>query len=143
MIQHQDLIHIFQSDQPVGDEQERVATCQGKERVEDAALGQRVEVGSRFIQQEDGGILQQEPGNRQALAFAPTQAQAAFADDRLIALRQPEDKVVDLGALCGLPESPPGWPPGRASSRFCRMVSLKNQVRWERQPICRRTCSWG
>jgi hypothetical protein len=52
VLQHQDLIHIFQPDQPVGDEQERAAARQGKERVEDAALGQRVEVGCRFIRIE-------------------------------------------------------------------------------------------
>jgi hypothetical protein len=36
MIQHQDLIHIFQSDQPAGNEQERVRVRRGKDRVEDA-----------------------------------------------------------------------------------------------------------
>ena len=58
----------------MGDEQERATQGLREERIKNEALIERIEVGGRFIQQEDGRILQQQAGDRQALAFPAAQA---------------------------------------------------------------------
>jgi len=80
----------------VGDEQERATPGLREERIENEALVERIEVGGRFIQQENRGILQEQAGDGKTLAFPAAQANTAFANDRLVAFWQPEDEIVDV-----------------------------------------------
>ncbi len=65
-------------------------------------LGERVKIGGRFIEQEDGSIFQQGTRNRQPLAFPATETKTAFTDDRFITLRQPDNEIMDLRPLRGV-----------------------------------------
>ena len=60
------------------------------------------------------GFGEQRARDRQALALAAGQRQAALADLRVVALRQARDELVGLGAARGLLRSPRGSRPGRA-----------------------------
>jgi len=123
MLQHQDLIHGFQPDQAMRDKQKRVTVRQGKELIQNAALGQRVEVGSGFIQQEDGASCNK--SRAIARRCVPPRSGAGRVRRRPSrSLWQPKDKVVDLrtpGSLLNLCRAGEG----RASNRFFRRVSFE------------------
>ena len=99
VVKDKDLVHVFKTHQPVSDEQEAFSTRQGEKHIEDEPLGERVKVGGRFIQQEDGSIFQQGTRNRQPLAFSATETKPVFSDDGFISLRQPGNELVDLRLL--------------------------------------------
>ena len=50
----------------------------------------------RLVEDDDVGRLEQQPGDRQALLLAATQAVAAVSDNRVEALGQVVDEVTDL-----------------------------------------------
>ena len=60
-----------------------------------------VELGSRFVQNEDGSVLQQGAGNREALALAAGKALAAIADQGPITVRHLHDEIMREGGLSG------------------------------------------
>ena len=56
-----------------------------------------VQGGRGLVQQDDGGVFQQGPGNRDPLTLAAGERAAVFADDGVIALRQLPGKFVAVG----------------------------------------------
>ena len=56
-----------------------------------------VEVAGRLVEDHHGRILEQQPGDRQALLLAARQAVAALADDRVEPVGQGRDRVEDAG----------------------------------------------
>ena len=61
-----------------------------------SALRLRVERGRRLVEHEDRRVAQHGPRDRDPLLLAAREAVAALADDRVVALRQRRDQVVDL-----------------------------------------------
>src|SRR6266849_4573229 len=51
----------------------------------------------RFVQNQDGRVLQDRARDRDALALSTGEAYAAFAYDGLIFLRKPKDEIVRQG----------------------------------------------
>ena len=60
-----------------------------------------VQGAGRFVQNDDGGVLGQDPGDLQALALAAGQVLAVFNQPSLISARPLEDVVVKLGVAGG------------------------------------------
>ena len=60
-----------------------------------------VEVAGGLVEDDDRRVLQQHPGDGQPLLLAARQAVAPLADDRVVALGQAGDHVVDLGGPAG------------------------------------------
>ena len=61
---------------------------QPSQAVQDFALGRRVEMRRGFIQQQQGGILQERPGDRHPLCLAAGQTVTALAYRGIKAVRQ-------------------------------------------------------
>ena len=56
-----------------------------------------VERRGRLVEQQDGRVLEDGPGNRHPLFLAAGQLQPPLADPGVVAVRQPDDEVVDMG----------------------------------------------
>ena len=60
-----------------------------------------VEMARGFVEHDDGRILDQHAGNGETLFFAARQSIAALADERVVAVGQCGDDVVDLRGAAG------------------------------------------
>ena len=83
------------------------------ERLLDRLLGAAVERARGFVEHEDRRILEQSPGDRDALLLAARELQAALADHRFVFLRKRRDEAVDRGAAAPRPRSRPARRPSR------------------------------
>ena len=101
MRKHDDLVHRVEPHQPVRDDEQRAIGHQLEDRRHDLPFHQRVQVGRGLIQDEDGRVLQQGTGNRQALTLSSTQPQPLLPDPRVIPLGQTHDEIVNLSPLRG------------------------------------------
>ena len=91
-----DLVRLDDRRQPVGDHQAcAVAHQRLQGRLHQRFVG-RVQGARRFVQDEDARVLQDGPGDGQPLTLPAREAVAPVARDRLVALRQARDQVVDL-----------------------------------------------
>jgi len=77
------------------------ARGQAPERRLDQALGAGVERRGRFVEDQDGRVLQHHARDRDPLLLAARDLQPALADQRVVAVRQKADEVVDLSGLRG------------------------------------------
>src|SRR6059036_2529015 len=75
-------------------------------RVEDAGLGPEVHGARGFVEDEDRRVPQEGAGERDALALAAGEAQAALANLGVVALRQPGDELVGVGPPGGVHDLP-------------------------------------
>src|SRR6266566_7995207 len=83
--------------QPVRNHHDRPSHYQVAQGPLDEQLGLRVEFGGRFVQDEQRRILEQGPGDGDALALAAREALAALADHRGVTLRHLADEIVGQG----------------------------------------------
>ena len=86
--QHQDFVGRLQPHQPVGDEQRCASRRQILQGGQHFPLGEGVQVGRRFVQNQDRRILEDGAGNGQSLALPPAQAQPLLPDPGIVALGQ-------------------------------------------------------
>src|SRR5215217_2214831 len=98
----QDPVGVDDGRQPVGDDQAGPALQGGGQRLLDVDLGLGVEVGGGLVEDDDGRVGQQQPGDGQALLLAAGQPVAALPDHRLPALGQALDQVQDPGGATGV-----------------------------------------
>ena len=68
------------------------------QREPDARLGRGVDRGGRVVEDQDARVGDERAGDRDALALAARERQAALADHGVVALRQRRDEVVRLRA---------------------------------------------
>ena len=66
-------------------------------------VGQGIEGSGCFVQQEEPGALQQGPSNGKTLAFAAGERQGLLPHDRMVAVRQARDELIDLCLTGSLP----------------------------------------
>src|SRR5579872_1138205 len=100
-VDHIDDVSAQHGRQAVSHHQISAAEHQGYERFFDEPLGRRVERTRRLVEDQDAGILEQHACDGDALALAAGQLVAALADDRLQAVRQAYDQVMDVRGLAG------------------------------------------
>ena len=99
-VNHKDLIRIFNRCQPVGNRDDCLPTGQFRDGFLDQMLILRVDACRGFIQNNNRGILQHRPGNRNPLLFAAGQCAAALADYRIVSPRQRYDEIMASCRLC-------------------------------------------
>ncbi len=87
-IENQDDISRQDGGQAMGDYERGAAGEQRPQRRLDELLRECVEVRCGFVQDDDTRVLQDDASNRHALLLAAAESVAAFAHDRLVALRQ-------------------------------------------------------
>ena len=97
-IEHDDLVGMGDRRQPVRDDQRRASLRYLRQRRLDFVLGAAVQRRGGLVQDQDRRIFQQGAGNCHPLLLAAGQFQAAFADLRVIAVRQLGDKAVERRA---------------------------------------------
>ena len=91
----QDQVRAQDGRQPVGDGERGAAGHGPFDGRLDEALADGVEGAGGLVEDEDAGVLEQHPGQRDALLLAARQLVAALAHDRVVALGQLHDPVVD------------------------------------------------
>ena len=99
LIEHQNLVRHGHRRQLVSDHHQGVPTAQPGECLGDYLLVLGIQGGGGFINQQDGGVLDQRPGNRNALALTARQLRTALTHRRIDALRQTFDQLADPGLL--------------------------------------------
>ena len=87
--------------QSVGDGDRGPALHQALEGGLDEPLRDSVERRGRLVEDQDPRVLEQHPGDRQALLLAARQLVAALADERVVALGELHDPLVDRGGAGG------------------------------------------
>ncbi len=69
------------------------------QRAEDRLLRDRVERRGRLVEHQDARVLEQRPGDAEALALAARERAAGLGQRRVVAVRQAGDEVVDVRGL--------------------------------------------
>src|SRR5829696_10205511 len=101
-VDDQDPVGVDDGRQPVGDDQAGPALEGGGQGLLDVDLGLRVEVGGGLVEDDDGRVGQQQPGDGQALLLPARQPVATLPDHRLPPLGQALDQVQDPGRPAGV-----------------------------------------
>ena len=95
------LVGVYDSRQAVGDDNRRAVFHQAVEGLLDHPFILCVEGRCRFIEDEDGRILENRARDAYALALSPREAASAVADLGLVAILCRHDEIVGVGDLCG------------------------------------------
>ena len=80
LVDHHQAVHARDGGQAVGDGDHRLALHQGVEALLDRRLDLRVQRRGGFVQHQDRRVLEQHPGDGDALALAAGQLDPALAD---------------------------------------------------------------
>ena len=124
-VEHDDLICVAHGREPVGDRDRRSSLGKPLERLLDEALGLRVERRRRLVEHEDRRVAEHGARDRHALLLAAREAVAALADDRVVAVGERGDQLVDLGRPRGVLDLLVASRSGFAKRRFSRTVAWK------------------
>ena len=104
---------------PVGDHDRRAAVHHRGHRVADLVLLRRVDRAGGVVEHEHPWVGEDRPGDGDALALAPAEREAAFADHRVVAVGQVVDELGGAGELRGRARRRRARRPGRRR-RCCR-----------------------
>ena len=102
VIDDEDDVGADDGREAVGDRQDGAALGQAFQGLLDGALGLGVHARGRFVEDEDGRVLEQGAGDGDALLLAAGEAVAALADDGVVTPGQVDYEVVDVRGLGGL-----------------------------------------
>ena len=91
-----DAVRLAHGRQPVRDDKARAPAHQHVERLLDDALALGVERAGGLVENQDDRVLQDGPGNGDALALPAGELDAALADHRAVALGNPAMKSCAL-----------------------------------------------
>ena len=104
MFENVDAIRVAHRAEAVGDDEAGAVDHEAFQCLLDEALRLGVHAGGGFVQEENGGILQEGAGDGDALFFTDTEADPAFADLSVEFVRESFDKFPGVGSGQGLPE---------------------------------------
>src|SRR5262249_46796724 len=93
-LQHKDFIRTAYGRQAVGDDKSRPANHEIGQRLLDEHFGLGVQLGSGFIKDQNGGILEQSASDGDALTLPAAESRAPFANDGAVTLRKAHDEIV-------------------------------------------------
>ena len=96
-IQHDDAVGVPDGGEPVGDDQGGAAPHQPGQRLVDQFLVDGVQVRGGLVEHQHGRVLEQRPGDGQALPLAAGKLHPALARHRVVARGEPGDEAVDVG----------------------------------------------
>ena len=104
VVDDEDLVGVADRREPVRDDQGRPALEGGVEGALDRGLGLGVEVGGGLVEDDDRGLLEQQPGDGEPLPLAAGEPVAAVADHGVEAVGESTDQGRDLRGLEGGPD---------------------------------------
>ena len=94
VIDNKNLVGMAHRFQPVSNYDDRLIVGQFRNGLHELLFVFRVNIGCGLIQNDDGCVLHNRPGDRDALALAAGQVTAGGTADRLIAVLQPHYELV-------------------------------------------------
>ena len=141
VVEHHDAVGVADGRQAVGDHQRRAAAQRFVERGLHVRLVLVVEVAGGLVEDHDDRVLQQQPGDRQALLLAAAQPVAALADHRVVAVGQRGDRVVDPRARGTPRRARRSVASGLAYRRLSPIDSWNRCGSWVTTPIAARSVS--
>ncbi len=97
VLHDQDLVGVDDGGQAVGDHQGGVVGGDAPQGGLDGLLGARVQGRGGLVEDQDGGIFEDHPGDGHPLLLAARQLQSAFAHRGVIALGRGLDELVQVG----------------------------------------------
>ena len=71
LLHHRDAIRHLDGGRTVGDDERGAPFAEADQRGADPMLRRGIEGGGRFVEDEDGGVLQERPGEGETLALPP------------------------------------------------------------------------
>ena len=83
VFQNKDLVCVADGGKPVGDDKTGAVSHEPIQSFLDEAFGGVVHTGRRFVEDEDGRVLEQSPGDGEALFFTHAEFDAPFAERRV------------------------------------------------------------
>ena len=122
------------SGQPVRDRDRRAARGQRVDGLLHRLLGTRVQRARRLVEHQDRRIAQDRPRDRQPLLLPAGEPVAALPDDRVVAVRQPDDVVVDAAPPARRASSSSPVASGLANRRFSATEAWNRYVSCETTP---------
>jgi len=126
VFQDHDDIGPAHGGQPVGDDERRPAVHEALDGLHDRLLGLCVQRAGRFVENENGRVLQQRPCDGKSLPFAAGESSAALPKMCVEAFRQFLDEGVGIGgARGGLDLFARGVGPGPCRVRCRRDPSVR------------------
>ena len=137
------LVEGLERDEPVRDQQRGAALAGAHDLPHHLALGERVEVRGRLVEEQEGCVPQQRAGEGEALPLAPRELLALLADPRVEPVRQARHQVVESDRGQDGAGAPARRRRGRRGARFSRSVPVKRCARWAAKAIAPRTRSEG
>ena len=102
ILDKQDLVHLFNGGDPVGNEDRRLSGAGRVEILQNGLLRLGIHRGNTVIQNQNGGILHQCPGNGDPLLLTAGNGNTPFTQDRFIAQLELLDVAVHICQLCSL-----------------------------------------
>src|SRR6185437_5111787 len=95
------LVRYAEDPYPVGDDDDsRIGCLHPFNGVEEHALAETVQAGVRFVEDNEVRVAEKRPRKAEALAKPTREIGPCDIDDRIVRLRQPNDRLVKAGQLC-------------------------------------------
>ena len=100
-VEDEDAVGVAEGREPVGDGDGGAAAGQGLEGLLNRLFAFGVDVAGGLVEDQDRRIVEDRPGDREALPFAAGETRAALAEPGVVAERRVEDELVGLGRFGG------------------------------------------
>ena len=131
LVDEQHPVHLLDGGNPVGNEDGGLPLAGGAEIAQDVPLGLGVHGGDGVVQNQDGGILHQRPGNGNPLLLAAGDGDAPLSQHGIISLLEFGDVLVHVRQPGGPLHGPAVDLPvakGDALSFFMRSRNLSTEM---------------
>ena len=102
IVEDEDAVRVDDAGEPVGNDQRGAALHQAVHCLSDDGLVAGVNARERLVEDEDGSVLEQRPGDGDALALPAGEPDASLAHDGVVAVGEGEDELVSVGRLGGV-----------------------------------------
>ena len=102
VLENQDEVRASHGVEVVGDDQGRLSGHGAIQGFLDLRLALDVEARHRLVQDQDGGVADDGPGDGYPLALSSGEGVAPLADDGLVPIFEVHDEVVGVGRYGGL-----------------------------------------
>ena len=101
VLQDHDLVGICDGAHAVGDDDDGLVLYEFRNALLNFGFVFDVEACGSFVEEYDGGVLEDGAGDGDSLAFAAGERVAVFTNDGVVALRELLDEVITVCKLCG------------------------------------------
>ena len=142
VLEHDDQVGVADGREAVGDDERGAAVEQAAQRALDPPLGADVDRARRLVEDQDPRVGEQRAAERDELALAEREAEAALAELRVVAVLEPLDELVGADRARGGDDLLAASRPGRPKAMLSATVPAKRKPSCGTIPSWRRSDSW-